>query len=313
MDQLNDVENVEREFVDMLDRKVKLQSLGDGAQGAVKKIKLENGIFYAVKAYEGKNPKQDYERESYITKQFMKQCNDYLVCFSGSVVHDNKYWLITQFLDGYEELLKLLTNETSLLYLGREGRVMPNVNIYINMIKGLEVLHGLNISHHDIKPENILVNIKTSNIKYIDFGMACCMERNFKCGQGGSPAYAAPEISEVDTLDKSKLTDLWSLGCVIYACEYGQETLDDPEGYYSIPPRQFNRKGKLTAFLRDPNVQGRLKFERNGFAFDLTKLLNMNPAERTLDCYKKTNSTFAILKASLSRWILKQNSTGIRR
>lgn len=302
MDKLNDVE---KEFVSMLDSKMVLPSIKKGSQGDVKKIQLKNGIFYAAKAYEGNHPDQDYARESTITNKIMKDCKDYLVCFSGSVVHNGKYWLITQFLAGYEELFKLLTDKKSLIYLDRPGgRVMPNVNIYINMIKGLEVLHKLNISHHDIKPENILVNLETSNIKYIDFGMAC-MDSDFKCGQGGSAAYAAPEIAEVDSLEKSKKSDLWSLGCAIYACEYGAQTLDDPEGYFSIPPRKFNRKGKLSAFLRD--VQSKLKFERNGFAFDLTKLLNMMPEKRTIDCYEsyeKKESLFARIKRSFTRQTL---------
>ena len=50
MDQLNDVE---KEFVSMLDSKMVLPSIKKGGQGDVKKIQLKNGIVYAAKAYEG--------------------------------------------------------------------------------------------------------------------------------------------------------------------------------------------------------------------------------------------------------------------
>jgi serine/threonine protein kinase len=42
----------------------------------------------------------------------------------------------------------------------------------LQLISGLEFIHKMNISHRDLKLENILVDPETSTTKLIDFGFA---------------------------------------------------------------------------------------------------------------------------------------------
>jgi serine/threonine protein kinase len=44
--------------------------------------------------------------------------------------------------------------------------------IICNLCEGLVAMHNMGVAHRDIKLENIMVNPKTNEIKYIDFGLA---------------------------------------------------------------------------------------------------------------------------------------------
>jgi serine/threonine protein kinase len=85
------------------------------------------------------------------------------------------------------------------------------------LVEAVHYLHSLGISHHDIKPENILFNCKENTIKLFDFGLAVTVDPALpmSSSNGGSPLYMAPEI-----LQKSRhnvfLSDVWSIGLVLY-------------------------------------------------------------------------------------------------
>ncbi|KAH0536331.1 hypothetical protein FGG08_006785 [Glutinoglossum americanum] len=81
--------------------------------------------------------------------------------------------------------------------------------------KALQFLHGINIRHKDVKPENIL--IKGETVLITDFGISMYWEGS---GQGGTqssvvlatPRYRAPEFDEEN--ERNTSSDIWSLGCV---------------------------------------------------------------------------------------------------
>jgi len=53
--------------------------------------------------------------------------------------------------------------------------IFPNTlaKVYAyQMFRGLAYIHGLGICHRDIKPQNILVNSSTFNLRICDFGSA---------------------------------------------------------------------------------------------------------------------------------------------
>jgi len=91
------------------------------------------------------------------------------------------------------------------------GRVLEKLT------EAVSYLHSLGISHHDIKPENILFNSKENTIKLFDFGLAVMVDpaNPFSSSNGGSPLYMAPEV-----LLKSRhnvfLSDVWSIALVFY-------------------------------------------------------------------------------------------------
>ena len=75
-------------------------------------------------------------------------------------------------------------------------------------------LHGRNIWHRDLKPDNIFISHGTYKIG--DFG-SCSFDNNQD--HVGTLDYAAPEIMLKTTYDQS--IDIWSLGCIAYELEVG--------------------------------------------------------------------------------------------
>ncbi|KAL7715188.1 Serine/threonine protein kinase ppk15 [Entamoeba marina] len=78
----------------------------------------------------------------------------------------------------------------------------------------LESLHGLtllNIIHCDVKTENVLLQLNSSDIKLIDFGSAC-FERSTLYTYIQSRHYRAIEI--ILGLPYTSAIDMWSFGCV---------------------------------------------------------------------------------------------------
>ena len=83
-------------------------------------------------------------------------------------------------------------------------------------------LHSRNVTHRDIKLENIIIDTKKNSIKLIDFGFCCCTSNDIKlkvfCG---TPSYMCPEI----VMKKEYIgppTDIWAAGILLYAMLCGQ-------------------------------------------------------------------------------------------
>ncbi|ELP92597.1 serine/threonine protein kinase ppk15, putative [Entamoeba invadens IP1] len=80
-----------------------------------------------------------------------------------------------------------------------------------HLLHALQTLSQANVVHCDVKPENVLLQGMSSNIKLIDFGSACF--ENFTMNTYiQSRHYRAPEI--VLGLPYSCAIDMWSVGCI---------------------------------------------------------------------------------------------------
>ncbi|XP_030042406.1 serine/threonine-protein kinase ULK3 isoform X3 [Microcaecilia unicolor] len=86
----------------------------------------------------------------------------------------------------------------------------------------LQFLHERNISHLDLKPQNILLSsFDNPHLKLADFGFAQYMSPwDEKSVLRGSPLYMAPEM--VCSQQYSAQVDLWSVGVILYEALYGR-------------------------------------------------------------------------------------------
>lgn len=89
------------------------------------------------------------------------------------------------------------------------------VKLYLYQLsRALSHIHSLGICHRDIKPQNLLVNPETQQLKLCDFGSAKALVKGepnvaYIC----SRYYRAPELIFGST-DYSTAIDVWSQGCV---------------------------------------------------------------------------------------------------
>jgi BR serine/threonine kinase len=100
------------------------------------------------------------------------------------------------------------------------------MQLFRQIIYGLEFLHCHAICHRDLKPENILLD-RFNDVKIGDFGFARWMRRNVVDTSCGSPHYAAPEVVRGVPYD-GRAADIWSCGVVLFALLAGRLPFNDP-------------------------------------------------------------------------------------
>ena len=92
------------------------------------------------------------------------------------------------------------------------------VVVLYQCLEGLDYLHSENVTHGDIKPENILIPSRTPmSAKLSDFGLA--RQKTVLQTWCGTLEYCAPEFFENQTY--SSKVDIWSLGIVVFKYAYG--------------------------------------------------------------------------------------------
>lgn len=102
------------------------------------------------------------------------------------------------------------------------------MNILYQLVQKLEHLHGAGLAHRDIKPDNVMIDVKLGGIAdWIDFGLACIDQNKSKfanCLSGkltvGTPHYMAPEVWQgwinLSSIIDVQKADIFSLGVMFY-------------------------------------------------------------------------------------------------
>ncbi|KAI5941564.1 Serine/threonine-protein kinase ULK3 [Manis javanica] len=104
-------------------------------------------------------------------------------------------------------------------------RILPEkvAQVFMQQLaSALQFLHERNISHLDLKPQNILLSsLEKPHLKLADFGFAQHMSPwDEKHVLRGSPLYMAPEM--VCQRQYDARVDLWSVGVILYEALFGQ-------------------------------------------------------------------------------------------
>ncbi len=162
-------------------------------------------------------------------------------------------------LDSYKNSLALILEDSKSESLNdwmqnKKLSMIQFLSIALQLISALAELHHHNIIHKDIKPQNIIINPITENVKLIDFSIASRLERENPALSHpdlleGTLAYMSPEQTGRMNRAIDYRTDFYSLGVTFYEMLTGElpfNSQDPLELVHShiakipIPPHHLN-------------------------------------------------------------------------
>ena len=200
--------------------------LGKGHYGSVKKVKDRNGKIFAlkeIKIVQKKNEIIHLKRESSIPLMFDHKN---IIKYYNSFEYNGNCYILAEFYESQnlKDFLNNWIDQSKKANLPKPNHIPQDfvINIFRQLLDGLVYLHGKNIAHRDIKPDNILINANNL-IKYTDFGLAAYLEGEDKGElsggktQVGTRSYGPPEIvfyKSYETVDLS--CDIFSLGYTMF-------------------------------------------------------------------------------------------------
>jgi len=82
------------------------------------------------------------------------------------------------------------------------------------MLPAVQFLHEHQITHRDIKLENIIYNTETNTFTLIDFGLACVKDCPGEVQ--GTPGYIHPDVFKAPNTVNYRKSDVFALGIVLY-------------------------------------------------------------------------------------------------
>lgn len=212
--------------------------LGKGSYALVKLARhRETGKLYAIKTYERKNlrdplKKASVEREISLLKRLN---NKYIIKYVEHIVTQTQIHLIMEYA-GTRSLYEYVKNGPK-----RRLEHPDAVDPFRQLCKAVAYCHSKNISHRDLKLENVIYN-KRGEVKLIDFGFAVYSKNKLRtfCG---TPTYMAPEIVKKREYKGTKV-DIWALGVLLYRMVTGTypfKAKKDKELYRKISGGKFDK------------------------------------------------------------------------
>ena len=238
-----------------------IKELGSGSFGCVNLVKnKKNKYTYAIKALDLEQIKKE-NLESCVEVErdvLLKIDHPFIMKMVKYLKNDSYIFFINEYIKGKElwEVIRdigLLNKEQTQFYGG-------------SILLAMDYLHKQKIIYRDLKPENVMVNVK-GYVKIIDFGTVKEIQDRTSTIIGTSH-YMAPEITKGEGY--SFQVDIWSVAICMYEFFCGKlpfgEEYDDPMDIYRAVSKEE---------LTFPNFVHDEKFMQL-----MNKMLKKNPTNR---------------------------------
>lgn len=187
----------------------KIEKLGEGTYGVVYKCKnKEKGNFVALKRIRLESEEEGVPCTAIREISLLKELDHPNIVRLNDVVHEEKkLTLVFEYLD--EDLKK---------YIDENGGQIPletTKYFLYQLLVGVSFCHERKVLHRDLKPQNLLINKDTLQLKLADFGLARAFGvpvRNFS-NEVVTLWYRAPDVL-LGSRKYSTPIDIWSAGCI---------------------------------------------------------------------------------------------------
>ncbi|XP_022593513.1 cGMP-dependent protein kinase 2-like [Seriola dumerili] len=242
-------------------------TLGVGGFGRVELMTTVNhGKYYAMKRVSKKHIVAKRQEEHMLfEKKILKaiQC-DFIVRLHAAFKDTRYIYMVMEFCGGGEIWTKLK----------EVGRFDESIAVFCTacVVEAYAYLHKKNIMYRDLKPENLMLDIK-GYVKLVDFGFAKELVRGEKTYSFvGTPEYMAPEIIKNQGHDFA--VDFWSLGILIFELLVGSPPFSSSEpqkiyakileGALKYPPYLNEAAKSIISKLCRPRPGQRLGNKKDG-------------------------------------------------
>ena len=105
--------------------------------------------------------------------------------------------------------------------------------IFTRVVKVVSFLHDCGYSHNDIKDENVMINIKTRQIKLIDFGSIT----NLNCGTMHNTFYGTRKFQSPEAIRGNYLLEcqeVWALGTLYYVLLFKMDPFKNDDEVHTV-------------------------------------------------------------------------------
>ncbi len=206
---------LERDVPDRIGKYVIINEVGRGSTGTVY---LSHDPYYgrdvAIKVY-NLDASGDAERSRIARKMFLSEAHMVGMLQHPNILpiydageEDGRCYIVTEHVHGARTLAAYCKPDNLL-------RIDDVVQIIYKCAKALHYAHSRGVIHRDIKPSNVMLT-QDNEVRIIDFGIALVADSDISRIEGiaGSPSYMSPE--QVQSLELTNVSDLYSLGAVMY-------------------------------------------------------------------------------------------------
>lgn len=164
---------------------------------------------------------------------------------------------------------------------------------FFQAVNGVSTLFQAGYQHHDIKPENILINDK-GKVKICDFGLAEPLDGN-KQSDSGTPWYMPLEKMYLLDDQRNDRADSWSLGCTFAEMRLGYPVMQISEAMAKAQ-MPFNKARDKIKAMRIKAYEQLLQKEGKEAADLFRSLTKLEPNGRLSPTEALSHPYFAILR-----------------
>ncbi|MEZ5498902.1 MAG: serine/threonine-protein kinase [Steroidobacteraceae bacterium] len=201
-----------------LERIGKYDIINEVGRGSTGIVYLSHDPYYgrdvAIKVYNldasGNADRARIARKMFLSEAHMvgKLQHPHIMPIYDAGEENGKCYVVTEHVHGARTLAAYCRPDNLL-------RIDDVVEIIYKCARALHYAHSRGVIHRDVKPSNIMLT-QDSEVRIIDFGIALVADSDISRIEGiaGSPSYMSPE--QVQSLELTNRSDLYSLGAVMY-------------------------------------------------------------------------------------------------